>query len=159
MKERLAAMAKRVEADKRRERKREEKRLKKERLAQEKQLLKESRSAAYFSCLGEAPESEEQLRSRLHSHLLTGRHKNAVLSLFAQEVLKRNKSFVNNSSADICQAEDFRVSRQSFNRAMRKVAGLLLQNIPKGILKKHIHMDAANTNLRLARQMRASKRS
>ena len=36
MKERLAAMAKRVEADKRRERKREEKRLKKERLAQEK---------------------------------------------------------------------------------------------------------------------------
>ena len=38
---------------------------------------------------GEYGESDEQIKTRLHSHLLTGRLQNKALKAFALEILKK----------------------------------------------------------------------
>lgn len=75
---------------------------------------------------------------RLHSHLLTGRHQNAVLAEFAKEIMKKSKQLDGEFSPEI--AEQFRVSRHAFNRAVKRVTGLLIKGVPSGILKKRLNM-------------------
>ena len=60
--------------------KREQKRLQKERIVFQKQQLKSRcRNSTFLNFFGEFAESDEQIKTRLHSHLLTGRLQNKAL--------------------------------------------------------------------------------
>lgn len=106
--------------------------------------------------VGEFAESDEQVKTRLHSHLLTGRLQNKALQAFALEVSRRVKTDMKHQQE---QHEDFRVSHKVFKRAAKK-ATELISIMPKSILKRRLsELNAQGANTNLQRQIRALKRS
>ena len=135
--------------------KREEKRLQKLQFAAQKQQLK-SRclNTTTLNFVGDYVESDEQVKIRLHSHLLTGRLSNKSLQAFALEVSKRLQMSEDNATAR------FRVPHNLFKRAARKATELLFKSLPKSILKHRLsELEIANADTAVQRQIRALKRS
>jgi len=70
--------------------KRQEKQAQKEQvLLQKHQLKSRCENTTFLNFFGNYAESDEQIKSRLHSHLLTGRLSNKALQAFGLEVLRR----------------------------------------------------------------------
>ena len=96
------------------------------------------------------------MKTRLHSHLLTGRLQNKGLRAFALEVSKRLEQSYNIASED---NEHFSVPHKLFKRAARK-ATEFISSLTKGILKHNLSdLDLEGGDTSLQRRLRALKRS
>ena len=105
------------------------------------------------------------MKSRLHSHLLTGRLENHVLKAFATEVFKRGlqkqlESASEFGAASICEIENsFHVPQHIFTQAARKATFQSKVTTPtKSILKKRLNNERNSIDLRNLRAINRSRR-
>lgn len=115
---------------------------------QKQQLKSRCLNTTVLNFFGEYAESDEQIKTRIHSHLLTGRLNNKALIAFAYEIIKKDMARLMDKSGD---KNDFRVPQKIFKKAAKKVIEII-STVPKSILKKRLaDMDLSTADLSLRR--------
>ena len=100
-------------------------------------------------CENDYIESAQQLKMRLHSHLLTGRVKNKSLLTFAKEVGKKLYEQSKNTVTEKNFAKALDNNSKTFRKAQRK-ASRVIQRSTRSILKQEV--DKTDRYLRLQKR-------